>query len=62
MREGLVEGVGEVLTETKSKVRIKGGLREIFWTARGVSRRCPLSPMLFNMVLADLEEKMKKVR
>lgn len=29
-----------------------------FWTARGVRQECPLSPNLFSLLIADLEEKM----
>lgn len=35
-------------------------IREEFWTSRGVRQGCPLSPHLFNILLADLEEEMKK--
>lgn len=31
-------------------------IEEEFWTGRGV--RCPLSPLLFNVMLADMEEEM----
>jgi len=55
IREGLIEKVKEVFRETKSRVKIGGELGESFWTARGVRQRCPLSPMLFNIVIADLE-------
>ncbi|XP_067207866.1 golgin subfamily A member 6-like protein 22 [Linepithema humile] len=62
VREGLVERVEEVLKETKSKVRVGGEVGENFWTARGVKQGCPLSPLLFNIMLADIEEEMGKVK
>lgn len=43
-------------------MRIGKEMGDIFWTARGVRQKCPLSPMLFNLVLVDLEEKIGKVR
>lgn len=50
MREELVVRVEEVLAETKSRVRIEDECGQIFWTARGVRQRYPLSTMLFNLV------------
>jgi len=54
VREGLVERVAEVLRETRS--------RESFWTARGVRQGCLLSPLLFNILMADLEDEMGKIK
>lgn len=62
IREGLVERVGKVLGETRSRVRVGGETGECFWTAKGVRQRCPLSPLLFNIMTADLEEEMGKVK
>lgn len=38
--------------EGKSKVKMGKRIREIFWTARGVRQQCPMSPYLFNLMLA----------
>jgi len=62
VREGLVVRVAELLRETKSKVRVRGQMGKGFWTARGVRQGCPLSPLLFNLLLADLEEEMGKIK
>lgn len=62
VREGLVERVGEILRETRSRVRVGGEMGENFWMARGVRHECPLSPILFNLLIADLEEEMERVK
>lgn len=41
-------------------MRIGGEVSEEFWTGRGVRQRCSLSPLLFNIVIVDLEEDMAR--
>jgi len=62
VRKGLRERIGEIMRETKGRVRVGGELGKEFWMARGVRQGCPLSPLLFNLLIADLEEEMGKVR
>jgi len=63
IRKGLVERVEEVLRETKSRVRIERELGGGFWTGRGLRQRgCPMNPLLFNILIADIEEEMEKVK
>ncbi|XP_071572354.1 uncharacterized protein [Temnothorax nylanderi] len=60
VRQGLIDRVEEVLRETKSRVgrgKESGGQ---FWTAKGLRQGCPLSPILFNLLIADIEEYIKK--
>lgn len=62
IREGLIEKVKKVLNKTKNRVRMSGKLGKGFWTARRVRQGCPLSPLLFNILLADIEEEMGECR
>ena len=43
-------------------MKIGRQLRENFWTAKGIMQGCSLSLLLFNILTADLEEEMGKVK
>ena len=60
VRVGLVERCEEVLKETVSRVRVGEEEGKDFCTARGVRQGCPLSPSLFTLLLADLDEELEK--
>lgn len=47
---------------TKCRVRVGGEESDSFWTARGVRQEHPLSPLIFNLLTADLEEEMGSVK
>lgn len=51
-----------MIRETKSRMRIGKEIGESFWTARGVRQGCPLSLILFNILMADIEEQMGRVK
>lgn len=50
----------EILMETKSRIKIGGEIEKEFQTRRKVRQECPLSPSLFNILIADLEEELKR--
>jgi len=50
----------EIYEETRSVVRIGGRVGKRFWTEKGVRQGCPLSPLLFNLLVADIEEELEK--
>lgn len=50
----------EIYEETRSVVRIGGRVGRKFWIVKGVRQGCPLSPLLFNLLIADIEEGLGK--
>lgn len=62
IKERLILMVEKILTESKSRIRVGKKVREEFWTTRGVRQECPLNPMLFNIMIANVEKVMKKIK
>ncbi|KAL6421061.1 hypothetical protein ACFW04_013585 [Cataglyphis niger] len=60
MREGLIRRSEDIMRETRNRVRRGEDLGTGFWTGRGVRQSCPLSPHLFNLITADMEEVMSR--
>lgn len=52
--------IDEIYEETRNRVKVNGEISEKFWTRRGVRQGCPLSPTLFSLYTADLEEKLRR--
>lgn len=52
--------LNEIYKETRSVVKVGGKTSKKFWTTKGVRQGCPLSPTLFTLYIAELEEKMER--
>jgi len=60
VREGLRSRIEEVYREKRSRVKVGEKIGQNFWTTREVRQGCPMSPYLFNLVLADVEEVLRR--
>lgn len=60
MRKSLVKTCEEALKETINRVKVGEKESEKFWTIRGIRPGYPLSPCLFTLVLADIDEELEK--
>ena len=58
VRKGLRERVEEVYRETMIRAKVGEETGEAFWTGKGPRQGCPLSPILFNILTADLAEEL----
>lgn len=62
VRNELIVRMEEIYRKTRNRIKVGGELGNVFWTARGVRQGCLLSPTLFNLMLVDLEEVLKKLK
>lgn len=60
IRKGLIERVKEIYESTTGAVRWQDGRSEWFWIEKEVRQRCPLSLLLFSILISDVEEEMRK--
>jgi len=60
IRTGLIERVKEIYEQIKNAVRLHGNITNWFERRKGVRQECPLKPLLFALVIADVEAEMKK--
>lgn len=60
VRRGLTEGVKEIYECTKNAVKVHEEKSGWFWMEVGVRQGCPFSPILFTLLIADMEEEMRK--
>lgn len=56
----LKKRIMETYKETKNVIKVGEKYTEGFWTRKGVRQGCPMSPTLFNIYVADLEEEMER--
>jgi len=60
IRRGLIERVKEIYKQIKNAVRVYGNVTNCYWTRKGIRQGYPLSSLFFALVIADVEEEMKK--
>lgn len=60
INERLRKRIMETYKETMNVIKVDNRKSGVFWTKKGVKQDCPMSPVLFNIYLMDLETEMRK--
>ena len=60
--ENLMNRIQEIYTVTKNKVKIKNEFSNVFYTVQGLRQGCPISPTLFTVYIALIENVFKKAQ
>lgn len=60
VREGLVVKCEKMLKETVTTLKVRNKEGRKFWTGRKMRQKCPLSPRLFTLLIAHLDEELEK--
>jgi len=60
VKEQLVGRMEKIYEETEVMVRTTQGYTEKFKTRKGVRQGCVMNPILFNLYLAEIDERMKE--
>lgn len=56
----LVNRIAQKYEETSAKIRVNGLYTKEMWKTKGVRQGCPISPTLFSLYIADLEQHLEK--
>lgn len=60
INENLIKAIENIYHETICRIKVEGKCTRKFWTRKGLGQGCPLSPLLFLILIADVEEFLRK--
>lgn len=60
INENLIKIIESLYEETTCRVKVGDKYTRKFWIGKGLRQGCPLSPLLFLILIADIEEILKK--